>query len=316
MSSESEARKSMDDVLASIRRIIKGTREAVEAGPVDGEQASGPASAKEADGDGVLTLTAPQAGESGDTGTDGHEAPVAEDDALVLGASPETDQATDGEAVPEADTTASRIDGDVYGTSRVQATRPGLSLVSSADWDRAGDHAGWNLHGELEADLEEAAPDPGSAFGNVDPIAVVEALEPNVPAFDADRPDADASVDLPRYGEPAVDNGVGGAGVTATEEATADSRGPDQASDPDMPETEDMDAASAGAPAAGDGETGADSDVRHGAMDAAPPLDPGEIEETIRRVIREELEGEMGARLSRNVQRMIRDEIARAMLER
>lgn len=44
--------------------------------------------------------------------------------------------------------------------------------------------------------------------------------------------------------------------------------------------------------------------------------DPHELEDTIRRVIREELSGEMGQRLSKNLQRMIRDEVARAMFPR
>jgi len=44
---------------------------------------------------------------------------------------------------------------------------------------------------------------------------------------------------------------------------------------------------------------------------AAPALD--DLEETIRRVIREELEGEIGARLSQNIRRLIRDEVARSL---
>ena len=44
--------------------------------------------------------------------------------------------------------------------------------------------------------------------------------------------------------------------------------------------------------------------------------DPHELDETIRRVVREELSGEMGQRLSKNLQRMIRDEVARALFPR
>ena len=40
------------------------------------------------------------------------------------------------------------------------------------------------------------------------------------------------------------------------------------------------------------------------------------MEDLVRRMIREELAGEMGQRLSQNIKRMIRDEIAHAMQRR
>jgi hypothetical protein len=42
--------------------------------------------------------------------------------------------------------------------------------------------------------------------------------------------------------------------------------------------------------------------------------EPGMSEETVRRLIREELEGELGERLSANIRRMIREEVAHALL--
>ena len=44
--------------------------------------------------------------------------------------------------------------------------------------------------------------------------------------------------------------------------------------------------------------------------------DARELEDTIREVIRAELEGEIGQRLSHKIRKMIRDEVANAMLRR
>jgi hypothetical protein len=52
------------------------------------------------------------------------------------------------------------------------------------------------------------------------------------------------------------------------------------------------------------------------APDSGTPPDSGELEDTIRQIIREELAGDMGQRLSQNIRRMIRDEIAVAILRR
>ena len=63
-------------------------------------------------------------------------------------------------------------------------------------------------------------------------------------------------------------------------------------------------------------------DMGEGGGDEPEPADSGatpdaqELEDTIRRVLREELAGEMGRRLSQNLQRMIRDEVAKTMLRR
>jgi hypothetical protein len=53
-----------------------------------------------------------------------------------------------------------------------------------------------------------------------------------------------------------------------------------------------------------------------GAPGAVAMPDPREMEDTIRRVISKELSGEMGQRLSKNIERMIRDEVARALGQR
>lgn len=52
------------------------------------------------------------------------------------------------------------------------------------------------------------------------------------------------------------------------------------------------------------------------ALGAGDTLSQYEIEELVRRVLREELEGEMGERLSRNLRRLIRSEIEAALRER
>ena len=64
--------------------------------------------------------------------------------------------------------------------------------------------------------------------------------------------------------------------------------------------------------ASGDGTGDAET------TDSEPEAAPGarELEDTIRRIIREELSGEMGRRMSDNLRRMVRDEVARAMLRR
>ena len=57
-------------------------------------------------------------------------------------------------------------------------------------------------------------------------------------------------------------------------------------------------------------------DTGEGAGDEPEPPDAQELEDTIRRVLRDELSGEIGQRLSQNLRRMIRDEVAQAMLRR
>jgi hypothetical protein len=59
-----------------------------------------------------------------------------------------------------------------------------------------------------------------------------------------------------------------------------------------------------------------DTDDGAGMPGAVAVPGPLELEASIRRVVREELSGEMGRRLSENIQRMIRDEIARALSSR
>jgi hypothetical protein len=60
---------------------------------------------------------------------------------------------------------------------------------------------------------------------------------------------------------------------------------------------------------AGQDDAGDEPEFAHGA-------DARELEETIRRVVREELAGEMGQRLTRNIQRMINEQIAEEMRRR
>lgn len=74
-------------------------------------------------------------------------------------------------------------------------------------------------------------------------------------------------------------------------------------------------------PSADDAPTPSADDAAGQANETSIPVaaampDAGELEETIRRVIREELSGEMGQRLSKNIQRMIRDQVASALFPR
>jgi hypothetical protein len=71
----------------------------------------------------------------------------------------------------------------------------------------------------------------------------------------------------------------------------------------------DMAADDAGQDDAGQDDAGDEPEFAHGA-------DARELEETIRRVVREELAGEMGQRLTRNIQRMINEQIAEEMRRR
>ena len=52
------------------------------------------------------------------------------------------------------------------------------------------------------------------------------------------------------------------------------------------------------------------------ASESGATPDARALEDTIREVIRAELEGEIGQRLSKNIRRMIRDEVANAMRRR
>jgi hypothetical protein len=161
------------------------------------------------------------------------------------------------------------------------------------------------LHGGLEADLDDA---PSKSIG--------DALDVGGPGGDALEPEEIARPHWAR--DPLTGDGEDPLRATEAEEtmpetaAEAETEGaePRDGSGPDVPGDGWM-------PVPPPDATDADGvDLPGGASEAVAALDPVVLEETIRRVIREELEGEMGLRLSRNIQRMIRDEIARAMPER
>ena len=152
MSSDSEARKSMDDVLSSIRRIIQGDRAAVVT-PESADKTSGavsaPSAAEAADDEEeetVLGLAAASGARghmsrtvaSGSVAASG-PADVDEDEdgeALVLGSSMQPEETGDTDE-PEAST---QLEEDEFGLIRATtaAQRAGLSLVSNADWSRDG----------------------------------------------------------------------------------------------------------------------------------------------------------------------------------
>lgn len=385
MSSDSEAKKSMDDVLSSIRRIIQGDRAAVVT-PESADKTSGavsaPSAADAADDEEEETVL----GLAAASGARGHMSRTVASGSAAASGPADADEDEDGEALvlgsgmqpeetgdtdePEAST---QLEEDEFGLIRASAAAPraSLSLVSNADWSRDGEtEDGSVLRGELEADLDE---NPSAGAGEA-----LDAPDADNAAPAAESAEDDAGMEalsraLARIGDTAEDTGgaqaddawsggaaapespeepvTGAADAGDAAEAAATEEEPSEATaaeaaestettdqpETDQPETEtpDTETPDAEAPDAGaspdesaaddTGETAADEGTEEAAMDdratdlSPPPdlaIDPAEMEETIRRVIREELEGDMGQRLSKNIQRMIRDEVARAMLRR
>lgn len=319
----------MDDVLASIRRIIRGDR------PGAGEGAEQPGADQAA--------LPPEPGtpppSATDAGTGDGTAPALsvarrpsaadDDDALVLGATMKTGA---GQAEPESEAAecgGAPLEGDdlVLVHPPAPASRGGLSLVSNAlsKGSAADEPAGSSLRGELEADLEEAAPwDIDRMTG--EPVT----LEPEVVTVPDAEPMSDAGANAPDAESDRAEPDAGGPAAEA-EAARAEAH---EEENPDRePAGTEMPRESAAEWAGGVGEARDDlapaatqvvdksigepteeiavddeAEAAHAAF-----LAPAELEETIRRVIRDELAGEMGQRLSKNIQRMVRDEIARAM---
>jgi hypothetical protein len=133
-----------------------------------------------------------------------------------------------------------------------------------------------------------------------------EADDPDTGRRDADDADADDGGSIGAPQATAVEMSAVFSGIAVDEDV-------DYGSEP-SPETMQGpvgDGAVGGS--AAPGESGADP--AGGAGVVAMP-DPRELEDNIRRVIREELSSEMGQRLSKNIQRLIRDEIKRALQSR
>lgn len=119
-----------------------------------------------------------------------------------------------------------------------------------------------------------------------------------------------------------------------TEESGDDDAGADERPDAALAEDAAFDSGRDEAPEdEGDSEPGDESETDPDTVEAevvaalaAAPAEPGgeaaegagvdaaELEDSVRRLIREELEGELGERLSRNIRRMIREEVAHALL--
>jgi len=365
MSSESETRKSMDDVLASIRRIIRGDKGAAEQAAPSAPQAEADAEAADDMADAVLTLTAARPAPSVETPAGTGSPSTADDDeddgeALVLGPTMQGDDAT-ANAEAGADQEAT-LHEDEFGLIRAAApagaARAGLSLVSSTDrtrGDDAGEEPGSILRGGLEADLQEGErgmpPEDDGPPIRLEPGVDTEAGEPEPAAGhwraggsgawmpggedtgeaaeDAREPDAGDAAAIPgeemSADEPPAEESS--AEESASEETDADEAAAEEAS---TEEASAEEASAEGAPEQDDaapdeamtGEVatyGAEADEAAPAASDSPPeaaFDMAEVEETVRRVLRDELEGEMGQRLSKNIQRMIREEVARAMLRR
>jgi hypothetical protein len=56
-----------------------------------------------------------------------------------------------------------------------------------------------------------------------------------------------------------------------------------------------------------------DTTLKLGAKAAVPPQENPELRELVRAIIREELQGDLGDRITRNVRKMVRREIGRAL---
>jgi hypothetical protein len=235
----------------------------------------------------------------------------------------------EAEAIGEtADVTADEY-GDEYGdrpgdeTAEDEAVGGDDGAGADEAVAAAGDKHSWS-HDDKFDDAPEVAPvemvgadRDGDVVREGDVIADDMAAE----ARDMGEPEAgEPDTDSPDVDDADVDDGgsIGGPQATAVEMSAIFSG---------LAVDEDVDYGGEPLPEAmqrliGDGAAGGSTAPRESGADQAggPGLvampDPRELEDNIRRVIREELTGEMGQRLSKNIQRLIRNEIARALQSR
>ncbi len=161
-------------------------------------------------------------------------------------------------------------------TTTPEAEEPAVALFSGAARDAATPDAGVDDAGDDAATDELQGPREDSA----ETVDITAERDPEVEAAGTET----TEIGEPEPAEPADTAGPG---------AAFGSRDPGEEGD------DGSEAVLAEAP----GE-----DSAEGGGDAAA------VEETVRRLIREEMEGELGERLSRNIRRMIREEVAHALL--
>jgi hypothetical protein len=261
-------------------------------------------------------------------GDQARESPVRDEAIAAMEGIDEPAGEADLESIGDsADVTADEAAKE-YGDETTEDEAAGGDDVAGADEAvaAAGDKHSWSLGDKFDDALEQSQAMPvetAAASGDGDLAREesvgaedVAAEDRNPGGPDADGPDADS----PDGDDADVDDGGSiGTPQAAAVEISAIFSGlsvdedVDYGSEP-LPETMQGpvgDDAADGLAAPGD----SGADPAGGAGVVAMP-DPREIEDNIRRVIREELTGEMGQRLSKNIQRLIRDEIKRALQSR
>lgn len=207
----------------------------------------------------------------------------------------------EGEGVPETETFAAAETSAASETSAATVPLFPRSGADSAVEEQAPEDEGDESVGEAEPP-EEAAEMAAAASTSEEPA-------PDAPGRDEDEIETPKAEELEVLEAEAdkVATGEPGAETVGDEETGAD--------EPEADET-GAETVALGAGAAGERFAAGEAPPGEGASDAmevAAGSDQTAVEETVRRLIREELEGDLGARLSANIRRMIQEEVARAL---
>lgn len=299
MSGEGKSRGTKGGVMSSLRKLVGGGKSDDASGPNEDE----------------LVLDGGIAAELSPRRVPGILNDDVGDDALVLGPTmrdvaadsgsddgPSSDQASES---PDGGETAEAAEAAAEAAEEVAEVA--AEEVATESGDESGDEFG-DETADDSAETEPAATAADKLFSSF---------------YDRVREDDVATDDVP------TDDG----GVDDPETDDLDAADPDttdggvmQSSSPSVVEMSDIfsglavdegvDYGGEALAAAVSKRVGEDAAGEPGAPGFGAMPDPAELEETIRWVIRDELSGEMGQRLSKNIQRLIRDEIARALGKR
>lgn len=215
--------------------------------------------------------------------------------------------------------------------ARLRALRESEPPLTGSAWDEAvparnasADDGAWTmdtpdeggvaglhwLSGEARRDAEV---EPAAVGAGPEDQEQMEAEDMGRNSDTGSGGDQPAAEDEAAAAEPlGLEAGAEGDAGPAREESLPPAEGDDTSSVPD--------AEKSGSEGPDSEETGAEK-AEDGVVALGPPPDaddagagPAMSEETVRRLIREELEGELGERLSANIRRMIREEVAHALL--
>jgi hypothetical protein len=295
MSGDNDSRKSMDDVLSSIRKIMRGGSATLEAVPPAGSQAEGgpPADTGEewaippgavSDEEKELAEVVSGAGaEPAAEAADEPEAagkPEAADEAEAAGEI-EFDADDTAEAGDEAGDEAEAGDDDEDDDEDVLALGPAMQAPAALA------HAG----------AEPGAEDPADTWDEHFGAGPEARIKTDAPGDGASGPDEDDD-----YIPPPPPHGAQiGLSAIAGVFALGTGRTP-----PPEPEAEVEDAVRP------DASPAPDEAIAEPEAGAGPA--PDALERMVRQIIQEELQGEIGTRLSQNIRRLIREEVAHAML--